>query len=404
MPGQRPIRVLYSFPHKLGADRICNTAWQLVNALAVAGADVTVFPGVLHKPLPASVKVHPTLAFGKLRVPYKAVGKIRALALHDRIVARRLEKLEGEFDVVHAWPMGALRTLKTATRLGIPTVLERPNAHTRFAYEIVQRECTKLGLTLPKTHEHFYNARILETEELEFRQADYLACPSDFVARTFLDQGFSVDKLVRHQYGFDEKVYYYDPHARKARSGLSVLFVGGCAPRKGVHYALEAWLRSSACRDGIFQIAGEFVPGYAEKLESMLAHPSVRVLGHRHDVADLMRQADILILPSIEEGSALVTAEARGSGCVLIVSEAAGAVCDHMKDALVHPVGDVKLLAKHLTLLHENRGLLDELRSRSLSTVHQITWNASGVRLLGVYREILRARASQPAENRLQPV
>ena len=92
MPAQKPIRVLYSFPHKLGADRICNTAWQLVNALSIAGADVTVFPGVLHKPLPARVKVRPTLAFGKLRVPYKAVGKIRALALHDAIVARRLEE------------------------------------------------------------------------------------------------------------------------------------------------------------------------------------------------------------------------------------------------------------------------------------------------------------------------
>ena len=88
----------------------------------------------------------------------------------------------------------------------------------------------------------------------------------------------------------------------------------------------------------------------------MLTHPSVRVLGHRHDVPDLMRHADVLILPSIEEGSALVTAEARGSGCVLVVSEAAGAICEHMKDALVHPVGDVKMLAAHLALLHENRG------------------------------------------------
>jgi len=33
----KPIRVLYSFPHKLGADRICYTAWQQVNGLAAAG-------------------------------------------------------------------------------------------------------------------------------------------------------------------------------------------------------------------------------------------------------------------------------------------------------------------------------------------------------------------------------
>ena len=44
----------------------------------------------------------------------------------------------------------------------------------------------------------------------------------------------------------------------------------------------------------------------------MLAHPSVQVLGHRTDVPELMRNSDILVLPSIEEGSALVTSEARG--------------------------------------------------------------------------------------------
>ncbi len=68
------VRVLYSFPNKLGADRICYTAWQQVNGLAAAGADLLVFPGVLHRPVPMGVKVHPTLARGKVRISYKLVG------------------------------------------------------------------------------------------------------------------------------------------------------------------------------------------------------------------------------------------------------------------------------------------------------------------------------------------
>ena len=63
-----------------------------------------------------------------------------------------------------------------------------------------------------------------------------------------------------------------------------MLFVGGCAPRKGLHYALEAWLRSPASNTGRFLIAGAFVPGYAEKLAPMLSHRSIEVLGHRSDV------------------------------------------------------------------------------------------------------------------------
>ncbi len=206
-------------------------------------------------------------------------------------------------------------------------MLERPNAHTRFAYEVVQKECARFGITMPPGHEHAYNEDILRIEKEEYALADYLLCPSEFVLRTFLDEGFPKEKLARHQYGFDERTYFPSSRRQAPGSGLTVLFVGLCSVRKGLHYALEAWLRSPACREGKFLIAGEFVPGYTEKLSSMLSHPSVKMLGFRNDVPDLMRQSDILVLPSIEEGSALVTSEARGSGCVLLVSQASGAYC-----------------------------------------------------------------------------
>ena len=89
------VRVLYSFPLRLGADRICYTAWQQVNGLAAAGADLLVFPASLGRPVPAGVKVLSTLAWGNVRLPYRVVGTARAVALHDRIVARRIEKLAG---------------------------------------------------------------------------------------------------------------------------------------------------------------------------------------------------------------------------------------------------------------------------------------------------------------------
>lgn len=392
------VRVLYSYPHKLGADRICYTAWQQVNGIAAAGADVLVFPGVLHKPLPQSVRVRQTLSRGRFRIPYRLLGRMRALALHDWIVSRRIEKLVGQIDIIHTWPLGALHTLKTAAKLGIPTVLERPNAHTKFAYGVVTKECERLGVSMPLGHEHSYNEQILQKEEAEYRLADRLLCPSSFVASTFLDQGFAASKLVRHRYGFDENVYFPKDEPRDRNRGLTVLFVGGCAPRKGLHYALQAWLQSPAHVDGTFLIAGGFIPGYAEKLSSQLSHPSIRVLGHRHDVPDLMRESDILILPSIEEGSALVTSEARGSGCVLLVSEAAGAVCTHMENALVHRVGDVQALAGHLTLLYENRPLLGKLRTTSLCSIGDITWGAAGRRLVQVYQEVI-ADCSKKLQN-----
>jgi glycosyltransferase involved in cell wall biosynthesis len=323
------------------------------------------------------------------------LGTKRACALHDFIVAARLEKLAGQIDIVHTWPMGALRTLKTAARMGIPTVLERPNAHTRFAYEVVQAECDRLGVALPPSHEHAYKLGFLRREEAEYDLADWLLCPSEFVARTFVDQGYPAGKLLRHQYGFDEKLFFPEARTTVADRGMTVLFVGGCAPRKGLHYALDAWLQSRAHKEGAFLIAGAFVPGYAERLAAQLAHPSVRVLGHRSDVPDLMRRSDVLILPSIEEGSALVTSEARGCGCVLLVSDAAGAICEHGIDALIHPVGEVRTLTQHLNMLSEDRNLLMRLRKTSLKSVHEITWIKAGQKLEHVYQQAIALKGDR---------
>lgn len=390
------VRVLYSYPLKIGAGRICHTAWQQVNGIAAAGADVMLFPGVLHKPVAPTVTVRSTLSRGRFRISYKLVGNMRALALHDYIVSRRIERLAGQIDVIHTWPNSALQTLKVAVRLGIPTVLERPNTHTRYAYATVQRESERLEILLPPDNEYANKADVLRKEEEEYQLADYLLCPSDFVRQTFLDQGFSSVKLLRHQYGYDEKTYYPDRNAStQKKRGLTMLFAGDCAVRKGVHFALEAWLKSSAHHDGTFMIAGNFLPAYAEKLAPMLSHPSVQVLGFRNDIAELMRKSDVFILPSIEEGSALVTSEARGSGCVLLVSEATGAICKDMENALVHRVGDVETLSRQITLLNEDRNLLQRLRTASLSSVDEITWAAAGVRLLQVYRDAINGKRNQ---------
>jgi glycosyltransferase involved in cell wall biosynthesis len=384
---KRSIRVLYSFPHKLGAARICTTAWHEIDGIAEAGADVLVYPGALARPVRPGVRVRSTLSRGRIRIPYRVLGTRRACALHDLIVARRLRSLAGKIDIVHLWPLGALMTIRVAKSLGIKTVLERPNAHTRFAYAAVRQECDRLGITMPRGHEHEHNEDVLEREEREYALADYLLCPSDFVANSFSDLGFSVEKLKRHQYGYDDAIF--KPKPSRPRGEFRMLFAGGCAPRKGLHYALEAWLRSPAREGGTFSICGDFIPGYAEKLSPMLSDSSVKRLGFRKDVAELMRDNDVLVLPSIEEGSALVTLEARGSGCVLLVSDAAGAVCRHNENALVHRAGDVETLTEHIGMLYKDRALLERLRAASLASAHEITWSAAGVKLVRVYQDAL---------------
>ena len=383
------IRVLYSFPHKLGASRICYTAWEQVRGVARAGADVTVFPGVLHRPVPGVDKVVPTLARGKFRIPYKLLGRIRACELHDFIVARRLQKMAGKIDLVHTWPVGSLRTLRAARKMGIPTVLERPNAHTRFAYSVVQAECDRIGVSLPPDHEHAYNEEILKLEEQEYAEAYRILCPSEFVVKTFRDEGFAPEKLLRHIYGFDQTRFSPSTAVKNPDEGLTMIFVGVCAVRKGLHFALEAWLSSTAHKKGKFLIAGEFVPAYREKLAPLLKHPSIKMLGQSSDIPELMRNSDIMVLPSIEEGFGLVCTEALGSGCVPLVSDACTDTCQHMLNALVHPVANVAVLKEQISMLDQDRSLLAKLRSEAISSSRSLTWDAAGEKLLAAYRKAL---------------
>jgi len=135
----------------------------------------------------------------------------------------------------------------------------------------------------------------------------------------------------------------------------------------------------------------------------MLAHPSVRVLGHRNDIPELMRKSDILVLPSIEEGFGLVIAEAMGSGCVPLASEACTKICDHMKTGLMHHVGDIETLTQHITMLHEDRILLERLRTACLRTAPEITWTAAGAKLLDVYRETIKAHSTATFQAACEP-
>jgi glycosyltransferase involved in cell wall biosynthesis len=381
------VRVLYSFPHKIGSGRIADTAWHQVAGASAAGADIDLITAVVHTPLPEPVRVRTTLARGRWRIPYRVIGKLNAFTLHDRLVARRLENTAGQIDVVHTWPLGALETLRTARRLGIPTVLERPNTHTRYAYTVVRDECVRLGVDLPADHEHAFNAAILEKEEAEYRLADRLLCPSDFVLKTFVDEGYPESQLVRHFYGYDDATFFASGH-RPQRDGLVALFVGVAAVRKGLHFALEAWLRSPASARGRFLVAGEMLPDYEARLQPLLTHPSVEVLGHRNDVPELMRTSDVLLLPSIEEGSALAASEAAASGCVPLVSSVTSGNTIDGVNALVHEPGDVGTLTRHVTMVDESPELLTRLREGAIRTSAGFSWPRAGERLFEIYAEL----------------
>jgi glycosyltransferase involved in cell wall biosynthesis len=388
------VRVLYSFPLRVGVPGVGTTAWHQVQGLTQLGAEVTLCCGSLEKPLPGLHRLVETMRFGTLPLPYRLIGDDRAFRFHDWKVSREIGA-PSTYDVFHGWPLGSLRTLQVARRRGIRTFLERPNAHTAFAYSEVAREHECLGLAVPASHTHAFNKRRLAREEAEYAATDRLLCPSDFVARTFLDRGFTTDRIARHQYGYSPDEFASNGHRDQSR--FTLIFVGRCEPRKGLHYALDAWHRSGAADKGQFIICGEYVSGYREFLEPLLNHTSVREMGFVADVGRTMNCADALVLPSVEEGSALVTYEARGAGCVVLASDAAGAVGTDGRDILVHRARDVSTLACQLRDLSGDRGMLEAFRRFSLQSVERLAWSHAARALMDQYRGAAWSRTTVDA-------
>lgn len=115
------------------------------------------------------------------------------------------------------------------------------------------------------------------------------------------------------------------------------LMVGTITARKGVHLLLEAWEKQLACiPNTLLVIAGAFdrptvvhesqqrdlaayQQGVRSQLERLNECGRVRHLGEVPSIHELMRAADLLVLPSDREGVPNVVLEAMSSGlpCVL---------------------------------------------------------------------------------------
>ncbi len=76
--------------------------------------------------------------------------------------------------------------------------------------------------------------------------------------------------------------------------------------------------------------------------------------GHRHEVADLLADADVFILPSSQESFGVAALEAMACGIPVVASDVGGLpeVIEHGESGFLVPVGDVEGFASHaLTLL-----------------------------------------------------
>lgn len=216
-------------------------------------------------------------------------------------------------------------------------------------------------------------------EQEEWRLADVIVAGSHYVKDCLERAGVSKNRCVVVPSGIDLEQFRVGNEARNTGS-LRVLFVGHVNLRKGAPYLLEAVRRLNSSHlevklIGSIQARQESIREFAQWATFSGPVPASDIVSHYH-------WADILVVPSVCEGSAMVTYEARSCGVPIVATPNAGAAFSPGVDGLEIPVRDSDAIAAVLDRLARNRGELRRLREGAIANRHALGRDA--------YRERIR--------------
>ena len=297
------------------------------------------------------------------------LGHWNALAF-DRWTERRIVPC----DALIAISGAGLRTGQRLQERGGVFICDRGSTHQRYQATIVSEEFRRWGVERAVSDE-----RDTVREELIYAQADAITVPSSVAARSFVAMGVPAEKLAVIPYGVRLESFY--PVAEPSPDRFDVLFAGAVGLRKGVPYLLEAFaaLRHPHKR---LRIAGAVLPELKALLR-LLPREHVEFLGvvSQARLRELMSASHVLVLPSIEEGLALVQAQAMACGCPIICSANTGGedlFTDGVEGFIV-PIRDATALAERMQELADDPLRQQAMRAAALERVRSIGgWSEYG--------------------------
>lgn len=325
-------------------------------------------------PLPEYLgKVWSVIPFVNRIIPYNYIKD----NLFDLLAKRHIKSC----DVFVGWAHFALYSMRVARTLGAKLVIERGSAHILVQNQILAQEYRRLGIPYTPVH------RLLISKQLkEYEEADFIVVPSEFARDSFLSQGVDAEKLIVIPYGVDTRMFR--PQEKQDKT-FRILFVGAVSIEKGVHYLLQA-VSELKLKDSEVLLIGRI----NTLMKSILAQYRDMFEHINYVPQQKLRQyyanASVFVLPSLHEGSALVTYEAMACGLPLIVTRNAGSV---MKDGIhgfIVPVGDVEAIKEKILYLyeHEEERIAMGHAAREY-VVENFTWDHYGERVVRAYQTIL---------------
>jgi glycosyltransferase involved in cell wall biosynthesis len=220
-----------------------------------------------------------------------------------------------------------------------------------------------------------------KAEELEL--ADVVICPSQFVCRSLPAAVKNHKPCVIAEFGSPEVLpatrWRTEPDLQRP---LRLLFAGSMSQRKGLA-DLFAALRSLRRPDVELVVLGTpLMPMrfYRRQFPSFIYERS----RSHEEVLGLMQRCDVLVLPSIVEGRALVQQEALSCGLPLIVTAHAGGedLIEEGRTGFLVPIRDPETLAARIAWCADHRLELEAMRGCARRKAADYTWRGYAEKIL----------------------
>lgn len=300
-------------------------------------------------------------------------GERMQFAPYTLNLSKAIGKLARGYDIIHAnWSLTGIATLLSMPIHNLPFVITIHGSDV-FKTKNIAFVSSIVGLALRKA-----NMVIAVSEELKKAAEGFGVNKNNIVV---VSNGVNLEK--------------FPVGALKDRR-KNILFVGSLIKRKGIIYLLQAMaqIHKSDSEAKLLLVGeGDEEATLHDFVNQNGLDDSVEFLGlqSQENVAKLMREARVFVLPSVEEGQGVVLIEALASGTPCIGSRVGG-----IPDVITEDVGelvdpeDTEGLVIAITKFLDNDIIwLKASQNARTRAVENYDWNIIADRTLGLYKSII---------------
>ncbi len=267
---------------------------------------------------------------------------------------------------------------------GLAIVTDHSIAHPNFMHRALREEFARFGL--PAGYDS--QADLWKLVLRDCADADLLLVNSDFVKKTFIEQGYPADKVRVAYLGVREE--FFDLKRDYQIDGpVNILFTGNFDVRKGVRLLLEA---IRCCRQSGLDLRLELLGNLGNGASCLQPGDDIffkhTPFAPLDQVALAFTRADLFVFPTFAEGSSRSAMEAAAAGLPIITTENCGLPLQHEKSAIYVPANDAASLTEAIARVSSDEGLRAAIGRNAMKTVTEnYTWLHYGCRVAEYFRE-----------------